>query len=319
MLTISMLIDNLNIHGGVRRCLELSSALIMRGHRVSIHVPGGTWGKWLRCLAPVWSWESVPDRPDALVLFGFSSDYLAVVENAQPRMPVFYSVSLNEREPEAMLTSTASKSVRWRATIQDPRWLILACSTWITDWIRANLRPDAEPLIGAVNRTIFHPVPVKHADHPVILTSGDPRAREGSIAVFGAVDLLRKECPNVELRTYHKAGHAQDKMAEVYCAADLFLDGQWYAGWANAVAEAMACGVPVVCTDIGGVKDFARHDETALLAPVEDREALAAYAWALLSNPELAGRLRANALQQIGQFTYAAMAERFERLVQERL
>lgn len=69
--------------------------------------------------------------------------------------------------------------------------------------------------------------------------------------------------------TYCGKGISQEKMAEKYSSADIFVEASWQAGWNNPVAEAMACKVPVVCTDIGGVKDFAFHEKTALLVPPE--------------------------------------------------
>jgi len=60
--------------------------------------------------------------------------------------------------------------------------------------------------------------------------------------------------------------------------------------------EAMAAGVPVVATAVGGVGDVVRHGETGLLVPPGDPGALAAAMAALLGDPErrsslgLAGR-----------------------------
>ena len=46
------------------------------------------------------------------------------------------------------------------------------------------------------------------------------------------------------------------------------------AGWSNPTAEAMACGVPVACTE-AGTTDFAIDGETALVVGVGDHIALA--------------------------------------------
>jgi glycosyltransferase involved in cell wall biosynthesis len=52
----------------------------------------------------------------------------------------------------------------------------------------------------------------------------------------------------------------------VYGSGDLFVSAERKAGWSNTTIEAMACGVPVVCTK-SGTTDFAVDGETALVVP----------------------------------------------------
>ena len=152
---------------------------------------------------------------------------------------------------------------------------------------------DAQLLIGGINRDMFHPVEVARDDGAIrILCSGDPRERKGTDTVEAAFEVVRDRYPQAVLDTYHGQGIPQEKMAYKYAAADIFADAQWYAGWNNPVAEAMACGVPVVCTDIGAVRDFALHEETALLVPVSDTVALAAAMIRMIEDTALRTRLR---------------------------
>jgi glycosyltransferase involved in cell wall biosynthesis len=52
----------------------------------------------------------------------------------------------------------------------------------------------------------------------------------------------------------------------VYGSSDVFVSAEKGAGWSNQTIEAMACGVPVVCTR-SGTRDFAVPGETALVVP----------------------------------------------------
>lgn len=70
-------------------------------------------------------------------------------------------------------------------------------------------------------------------------------------------------------------------------AADVFVLPSRFEGMPNALLEAMACGLPSVATNIGGVKDVATHGQHALLVPPEDASALAQALLELLASREL--------------------------------
>ena len=59
----------------------------------------------------------------------------------------------------------------------------------------------------------------------------------------------------------------------------------------NVLKEAMAMGVPVVTTRLGGIEELVAHEETGLLAPPGDIEALAKSLERLLADAELRRRL----------------------------
>jgi len=82
------------------------------------------------------------------------------------------------------------------------------------------------------------------------------------------------------------------------------VEGSRHAGWNNPVAEAMSCKVPVVCTDIGGVKDFAFHEKTALLVPPEKPEKMASAIFRLIKDPQLRGTLQKNAYNHITKYDW---------------
>jgi glycosyltransferase involved in cell wall biosynthesis len=57
--------------------------------------------------------------------------------------------------------------------------------------------------------------------------------------------------------------------------------------------EAMACGVPVVATDVGAVREVIEHGRTGLVVPPLDADALATATLALLADPDFRARLGA--------------------------
>lgn len=87
----------------------------------------------------------------------------------------------------------------------------------------------------------------------------------------------------------------QDDPLPWYQAADLFvLPSQWE-GMSNALLEAMACGLPVIATRVGGNTDLVNHEQTGLLAPPENPPALAQAIARLSGDDTLRRRLGAAA------------------------
>ena len=59
-------------------------------------------------------------------------------------------------------------------------------------------------------------------------------------------------------------------------AANLFVLSSRYEGWANVLLEAMACGLPVVATDVGGNAEVVAHTGLGRIVPFGDADALVA-------------------------------------------
>jgi glycosyltransferase involved in cell wall biosynthesis len=91
----------------------------------------------------------------------------------------------------------------------------------------------------------------------------------------------------------------RDAMPALLRSADVVACAPWYEPFGIVPLEAMACGVPVVATAVGGQIDSVVHDLTGLHVGARDPEALGAALAALLGDPERreaqgrAGRRRA--------------------------
>jgi glycosyltransferase involved in cell wall biosynthesis len=67
---------------------------------------------------------------------------------------------------------------------------------------------------------------------------------------------------------------------------DVFAVPSTWEGFGVAAAEASACGLPIVSTDVHGLPDVVRHNVTGLLVPSKDANALAAALESLIDDPE---------------------------------
>lgn len=76
-----------------------------------------------------------------------------------------------------------------------------------------------------------------------------------------------------------------------YAAADVFVLPSHSEGSPNVLLEAMAAKVPIVATAVGGVPEIVENNESALLVPVSDPDAMSAAIARVLTDSQLARRL----------------------------
>ncbi|MBK12912.1 MAG: N-acetyl-alpha-D-glucosaminyl L-malate synthase BshA [Crocinitomicaceae bacterium] len=88
---------------------------------------------------------------------------------------------------------------------------------------------------------------------------------------------------------------------EALAIADLFLLPSESESFGLAALEALACGVPVVATEAGGLPEVIRHGVSGMMAPVGDVERMADDAAFLLS-PENHDKFRKQALKRASAF-----------------
>ncbi|HZM47506.1 MAG TPA: glycosyltransferase family 4 protein [Burkholderiales bacterium] len=96
-----------------------------------------------------------------------------------------------------------------------------------------------------------------------------------------------------------------ERIAGLYREADISINPSLVDNMPNSILESLASGVPVVSTDVGGVRYVVEHRKTALLVPPRDAEAMAGAVLELLDHPETAGRLARAGREAVQQYTWA--------------
>ncbi len=180
-----------------------------------------------------------------------------------------------------------------------------------------------QPLVGIVGRL----VPIKN--HRLFLDAARSMVDSGSPVHFvivgdgGLRDSLQEQASQLGIADrVHFLGWRKD-MVPVYAALDLLALTSDNEGTPVAVIEAMAAGVPVVATAVGGVPDVVRDGATGRLVPAGDAQALSRAWMATFTERKATEQMRDQARleveQQFGrERMISAMASLYDRLVGEK-
>lgn len=95
-----------------------------------------------------------------------------------------------------------------------------------------------------------------------------------------------------------------DRVAELFQTADIMINPSLADNMPISILEAMASGVPVVSTNVGGVPYLVTHNVTALLVSPGDDKAMAESVISILNNTALADSLIKAGYQKIDDYTW---------------
>ena len=179
---------------------------------------------------------------------------------------------------------------------------------------RLGISPEV-PLVGIIARL----VPIK--DHSTFLEAAADLHRsrpDVRFLIVGDGELR----PHLEQQA-HALGLSQcvtflgwqRELEPIYADLDLVVLSSLNEGTPVSLIEAMAAGLPVVATRVGGVSDLVEHGKTGLLVPPKDPEAFSGAMEALLGDPDR-GREMGRLARETVYPTYsdAALIDRMDHL-----
>jgi phosphoheptose isomerase len=103
-----------------------------------------------------------------------------------------------------------------------------------------------------------------------------------------------------------------------YSAADVFVTTPWYEPFGITPLEAMACGVPVIGAEVGGIKYSVSEGKTGFLVPPNDPVALSERLAQLLTHDELRARMGENAIRWVHtKFTWNKVTDELKEVYEK--
>jgi len=110
----------------------------------------------------------------------------------------------------------------------------------------------------------------------------------------------------------------QDGLIEILSSSDLFLIPSQSESFGLAALEAMACGLPVISSSVGGLPELVRHNETGFIAEIGDIDRMAKYTLELLSNEKKYNVFSENARQRaVNRFDTSKVVPLYEEYYEQ--
>jgi glycosyltransferase involved in cell wall biosynthesis len=281
------------VTGGEAVIFELANAMAARGHEVRFfHGP-----------ATDHRVSDLAELPE--MIRNPAIEHLIVDDVSDPSLPAGDIVLCREVPRRLGLPVTLIQGYRMLpAAMEELAFravgMKLCVATWLIDVGAAHgaARDQFVHLPPGLDHDLFalrQPIEQRSIDVAVL---HHPHREKGWEVAERAITLLREKRPDTSIVVFGRRrpkslppgvsfedSPDQARLAEeIYGRARVFVQASRNEGFGLTPLEAMACGAALVSTDCGGSRDYAFHDETAVVVPVEDPEALAREVGALLDD-----------------------------------
>jgi len=154
----------------------------------------------------------------------------------------------------------------------------------------------------------------------LVIVGGESREPDPSITPeIGRLQSIARE-EGVADSVIFVGARDRHELRPFYGAADVFVSTPWYEPFGITPLEAMACGVPVVGSAVGGIQSTVVDGETGFLVPPKDPEALADRLGDVLGDAALRREMGRNAIRRVNsRYTWRSVARMVASLYEDAL
>lgn len=109
----------------------------------------------------------------------------------------------------------------------------------------------------------------------------------------------------------------REQIVDFYQSADLMLNPTTVDNMPNSVLEALACGVPVLSTDVGGIPFIVTHEKTAILVPPSNPEVMSNELVRLYEQPRLRLELAKQGIDSVKPYAWPEVKQQWLALYRQ--
>ena len=288
------------ISGGNRRIIEVANRLVEKGHKVDILITLDEYGiecDWMKIKADV---KRFGDRGDYDIAIMNHAPVWLAMKKVIARLKVYWWLGFEAgyfvKQP-------------WYDAYQEP-YFIIANSPFTAEMAEIVYGKKPPIVLGGIDHQQFYPMKVKK-EYELLCCADEDKPEKGGFMIKRASEVL-----GLPLENYALKNLPQDKLAEEYSKAKIFIGMPQLEGFYFPALEAMACGVPVIVSDCGGNSCYAENEENCLVIP-RHTGALVKAIKRLREDKKLQQKLIENGLKTVKQYNWNKCTNEFEKVIKE--
>jgi glycogen(starch) synthase len=154
--------------------------------------------------------------------------------------------------------------------------------------------------------------------------------RKGGDLVFEAFEFMRRKKPSLELilvggpsplplpeGAKHLGLVSQDQMRKLYLECSLIVHPARHDAFPNVLKEALACGLPAICSDSAGIPEIIKHGSSGVVLVKPDGKQLAEVGLKLLESPSRLTAMREACLAERDRFKPETCVKRIAQAMEK--
>lgn len=313
MYTIGVVLPNTKLFGGVRRFFELGEHFISHGHQMIILTPEGEAPDWFNYKSTVDIISNL-DQYHFSVLFITEIKFLNELLAGNATLKVFYHILESEKIHDVL---------------KHPEIKIFANSANMALHDKKKYGIETVVQQGGVNLPSTIKDFSKDDDPFVVMCFGRlSRKKKGTMIVVKAAERIYKQGYKIKLLLFDTPTDEKSKKAiedfktivsyefvlnhpvadneSLFKRASVFVSAEKRAGWSNASAEALSCGIPLIAT-LSGTRNFLIDNETGLVV-WRNTFSIARALKKMIKDKELRMKLSVNGRKKIEEFSWTNLA-----------
>ena len=201
---------------------------------------------------------------------------------------------------------------------------VLTVSNFAKEKLREGFGAESAVIPNAVDKDIFYPDANRKVNDKIVITAiGSENIYFKCISnIMISIELLRKmghsiefiwispDAPGKNVAVPVMINPGQKVIGDCLRRSDIYVCASLYESFCLPVLEAMTCGAAVVTTDNGGIRDFAKDQENALIIEKNDIADMVNKLVSLINDTALREKLAKNGLETAQKFDWAITADK---------